>query len=56
MGAHYGYKLSLFTLYQTQKLRFAVSNLFSLQCVELATVFSVTLTFVNGIRSFGFRL
>ena len=36
-------------LYQTQKVRLAVSNLFSLQYVVLTLVFLATLIFVNGI-------
>jgi len=39
----------MYLLYQTQKVRLAVSNSFSLQCVVLALVFLATLIFVNSI-------
>ena len=56
MIALYHDKLSLFTLYQTQKLRLAVSNLFHLQCVVLKPISIAILIFVKGIRLIGFRL
>jgi len=42
----------LSNLYQTKKVRLAVSNSFSLQCVALTLVFLATLIFVNGISYF----